>query len=210
MLDTLRKDKHWVEYPFGSLFYGYIFRQLKDIKIHPNWYTLGFIAFGMFSGVLFSMNYFLISYLFWRFSVVLDLVDGPIARYKNKTSLLGEYLDNIGHVLCGLFLVLGSVYGSSTENRILLAMTAGFMFLLVYTLKYVNYTVIGNRQKIRLSKNKHLLFLEKRFSDFFDIEILFLLPLIPREGFVLFIGVKIVRAVLIIYKSVDTAKKSYH
>ena len=170
MLESLTKDKHWIEYPFGSLFYVGLVRHLKDVNIHPNWYTLSFIMSALISGVFFSMNYFFVSYLFWRFSVILDLVDGPIARYKKQTSLLGEYLDNMGHILSGLFLIVGTVYGSFSKDRMLFALIACFLFLLVYTVKYVNYTVFGVRNKIRLNKNKYFLFFEKRVSDFFDID----------------------------------------
>ena len=206
MLESLRKDKHWIEYPFGTIFYGRLVRYLKDRDIHPNWYTTGFIILGVFSGIFIANNYILISYIFWRLSIILDLVDGPIARYKNKTSKLGEYLDNIGHVLCGLFLTIGAVWGAFRTDRMLVAISAAFMFLMVYTFKYIYYTVFRERKKIRLSKNKTLIFLEKRCSDFFDIEMLFLLPFFPMEGLCLFIGVKFVRVSLIIHNSIMAAK----
>lgn len=42
---------------------------------------------------------------------LLDRVDGELARYQNRYSLLGVYLDNAGHYLTGGGLLIAGVYG---------------------------------------------------------------------------------------------------
>lgn len=203
MLDFLKRDKHWIEYPFGTLFYGALVRSLKNVNIHPNWYTMGFIIMGITSGVLLANNYIILAFIAWRMSIILDLVDGPIARFKNLTSKLGEYLDNIGHVISVLALVVGGCYGSfEGREGHFAALAVSCMVLLVYTLKYIDYAVVTERSKFRITNKGNLLFLEKRLSDFLDIEIVFLFFLNPLTGVLIFLGAKALRAVALIYKSI--------
>lgn len=201
MLESLKKDKHWIEYPFGVIFYNKIIYFLKDYKIHPNVYTLFFIFFGILSGVLLLNGNLITSFIFWRISIILDLVDGPISRIQNKESNLGKYLDNLGHIFTGLAITLSGTYYAS--SKIEFALFAGLLFLIVHNLKYLRYLISGARTKILVSKSKNYQFIEKRIVDLLDIEILFILSMIPDIGFTIFILWKILKILLITYKSIN-------
>lgn len=203
ILTLLREDRHWIEYPFGTLFYRILVRKLRNLNIHPNLYTITFIILGLFSGVVLAKNFVILSYILWRMSIILDLVDGPIARYKNKTSKFGQYLDNIGHIFCVLSLTIGGCYGAFLNSeRHMFALLGACMVLMVYTFKYMDYAVFGERKKLRISSNGTILFIEKRISDFLDIEIVFLFVFAPRLGMLIFVLAKVLRVLVIIYKSI--------
>jgi len=55
-------------------------------------------------------------------AVVLDNVDGEIARYKNQKSMMGKYLDGVYHVIVSQFMLFGYAYGvySLYPNKLLI------------------------------------------------------------------------------------------
>lgn len=90
-------------------------------KIHPNLFTLSSVGFGLFSFIfLFKVNLTL-GILFFLLAAFSDFIDGAVARFTSKATIVGAYLDTICDryvevmVLLGLmFLPLPEVFLSSS------------------------------------------------------------------------------------------------
>lgn len=66
---------------------------LVETRITPNFVTAISILMGFIAALLTSQRNFLLGALFLLLSLVLDCVDGEIARYKNQFSKFGAWLD---------------------------------------------------------------------------------------------------------------------
>ena len=92
----------------------YITKLLLYTPITPNQVTVFCILLGIASGILFSFGnywYSIIAALLINLSEELDYVDGEIARYRGTSSPLGQYLDQLGHIIVYPTLFMGIAYG---------------------------------------------------------------------------------------------------
>lgn len=97
----------------------YITKLLLYTPINANQTTLLSGIIGFISGffLLFAKwHYPFIAFVLYRFSKVLDCVDGEIARYRQKTSLRGVYLDYVLHYLVDPFVLAAASVGVYSGN----------------------------------------------------------------------------------------------
>jgi len=83
---------------------GFIF---SKIGISPNQYTLSSIIFGFFCCLSLFLKNFSLALIFFLISALLDFIDGAVARYLNKPSKFGAYLDTIADRIVEGFVFLG-------------------------------------------------------------------------------------------------------
>lgn len=114
----------------------YVLRRLSKIltfiavkvKATPNQVTLASFAIGLFAAFLFSTADFwlmLLGAALLQFSLVVDCVDGELARYTRKFSRLGAWLDAITDRVKEYAVFLGLAFGAITvqgQNLWVLAM----------------------------------------------------------------------------------------
>lgn len=79
-------------------------------RISPNQITIAMIFFGIIGSLIVATGSHIsifIGSLFMIFLNILDASDGELARFQNRTSLLGDYLDRYGHYVTNSLFFLG-------------------------------------------------------------------------------------------------------
>ena len=97
----------------------FITRILLSTPIRPNHITVISILFGVIGTIcLLSPDWHikLVGLLFFYINLLLDRIDGEIARYKKIYSLKGIYLDEINHLIVPPLFFLGLAWGFSTQT----------------------------------------------------------------------------------------------
>ena len=87
MLEEKREKFRKIESEIGKIF--------SKLGPSPNQYTLNSIFFGIFCFVSLIFKNFILALIFFLISTFLDFVDGAVARYSNKVTKFGAYLDTI-------------------------------------------------------------------------------------------------------------------
>jgi len=87
MLEEKREKFRKIEIEIGKIF--------SKLGPSPNQYTLNSIFFGIFCFVSLIFKNFILALIFFLISAFLDFVDGAVARYSNKVTKFGAYLDTI-------------------------------------------------------------------------------------------------------------------
>ncbi len=111
-----------------------------------------------FVGALFIgfSNLALIGGILLQVAILLDAVDGSLARYKNKKTLFGNYIDKMFHniVIPLLFFMLGVYTYSYYNNTTYIFMGFGIAFMIVSSrFGFLNkYEVLIKKGKISLIK----------------------------------------------------------
>jgi phosphatidylglycerophosphate synthase len=85
-------------------------RHLVDTRISPNQITVIMVFAGMLSGValiLPGLGGAVLSVLFMQLYLLLDCVDGEVARWRRQFSPLGVYLDRLGAYLADAAVMVG-------------------------------------------------------------------------------------------------------
>ena len=80
-----------------SIYFTYIF---VNLKISPNQVTFIFFLFGFLGAILLYFNTafsIILSFIFYRLHVIIDLCDGEVARFTKLYSLNGTYYDYMIH-----------------------------------------------------------------------------------------------------------------
>ena len=88
----------------------------------PNQVTLLSFAIGLYSAYSFSRGTFLsilLGAVLLQLSIIVDCVDGELARYTRKFSKLGAWLDAVTDRVKEYLVFLGLAYGASLEGRAL-------------------------------------------------------------------------------------------
>ena len=86
----------------------------------PNQVTLLSFAIGLYSAYLFSRGTFpsiFLGAILLQLSIIVDCVDGELARYTRKFSKLGAWLDAVTDRVKEYLVFLGLAYGASLEGR---------------------------------------------------------------------------------------------
>lgn len=94
------------------------------VKVHatPNQVTLLSFAIGLYSAYLFSRGTFvtiLSGAILLQLSIIVDCVDGELARYTRKFSKLGAWLDAVTDRVKEYMVFLGLAYGASLDGKAL-------------------------------------------------------------------------------------------
>ena len=79
--------------------------------ISANQVTILSLIFGLVSAIFFSYGSYLVGSLLFLFALLLDYVDGEIARFRKNSSIKGVYLDIISHYIIDPFMFLGVSIG---------------------------------------------------------------------------------------------------
>lgn len=105
-----RSGEHWA----GRLYMREISlrcdRYLVNTRISPNQLTHLMIVAGAAAGAALlvpGLAGALLGVLLIQLYLLLDCVDGEIARWRKQTSITGVYLDRVGHYLCEAVLLVG-------------------------------------------------------------------------------------------------------
>lgn len=105
-----RSGEHWA----GRLYMREISlrwtRHLVNTRISPNQLTCLMVVAGVLAGVALlvpGLTGALLAALLIQLYLLLDCVDGEVARWRKQTSITGVYLDRVGHYLCEAALLVG-------------------------------------------------------------------------------------------------------
>ncbi|AVZ77804.1 transferase [Streptomyces lunaelactis] len=83
---------------------------LVNTKITPNQLTYLMIVVGVLGGAALlipGLTGAILAVVLFQIYLLLDCVDGEVARWRKQTSITGVYLDRIGHYLCEAALLVG-------------------------------------------------------------------------------------------------------
>ena len=145
--------------------YNYISKIISPLFIKLN-FSANFVTIisgliGVFGSllILFNSNFYnILAFIFLNIFVVLDLVDGDIARYNNSSSLFGRWLDlffdKLNEILF-ISILSYAAYMTSEENIYLIL---GFLlitmhFLYQYIILANLYWFSGQSKNIKIKKN---------------------------------------------------------
>lgn len=153
---------HWFNTLFTRWFSIYITWLFVRLNITANAVTFLMIIFGL-AGVPLLIPHILwlniIGAIVLMFAVVLDCVDGEVARWNKKSSLRGYYLDLVSHTLCN-----GIVSSLCALHLFFLTKDSKYLMLafVVYFISQSRYT-LKEEFKIIVSKIPDLI--KKESSD---------------------------------------------
>ncbi|MER6912164.1 CDP-alcohol phosphatidyltransferase family protein [Streptomyces sp. NPDC000594] len=105
-----RSGEHWA----GRLYMREISLRcdpyLVNTRITPNQLTYLMIVVGILGGAALlipGLTGAILAAVLFQIYLLLDCVDGEVARWRGQTSITGVYLDRIGHYLCEAALLIG-------------------------------------------------------------------------------------------------------
>ncbi len=105
----------------------YITKLLLYTQITANQVTLAMLVLGVLGSIFLFNGYFLIGLLLIHFTVILDDVDGEIARYRKQSSMLGMHIDTVYHLVTTRFMLFGFAYGIYAIHPDKLLLIFGFI-----------------------------------------------------------------------------------
>ncbi|PJE64571.1 MAG: hypothetical protein COU90_01895 [Candidatus Ryanbacteria bacterium CG10_big_fil_rev_8_21_14_0_10_43_42] len=189
----------------------FITRILLTVPVKPNHITITSILFGVAGTLcLLSPDWHikLFGLFFFYLNLLLDRVDGEIARYKKIYSLKGIYLDEINHLVVPSLFFLGLAWGLSNQTIFrpefiiilgtITALTSAFLraghglSYQIFLKKYIKHTdvfpasqIAENTADLRKQYKHTYPFFRffHQFQDFFITIILFALILIGEHYF---------------------------
>ncbi|MFD8615507.1 CDP-alcohol phosphatidyltransferase family protein, partial [Streptomyces sp. NPDC059631] len=104
------RAEHWAGRLYMRSLSLRVTRHLVDTRISPNQITVIMVFAGMLSGValiLPGLGGAVLSVLFMQLYLLLDCVDGEVARWRRQFSPLGVYLDRLGAYLADAAVMVG-------------------------------------------------------------------------------------------------------
>ena len=181
--DTL----HWFSSKFSSYF-SWIFINLKLTADHVTiiFFTLG--TLGALSLLLNTYASVIISYLLYRFHIIVDMADGDVARYNNKFTIRGVYWDSMAHSFINpLFFINGCILLYQRFDQIYFLLISPFICLIVslFISTKNNYLKANYLNNIPKTKRKKLDY------NFIQKLILFISLIFSIEGFIPFLFLSI-------------------
>jgi phosphatidylglycerophosphate synthase len=132
----------------------------------PNQVTLISFLIGLYSAYSFSQGGFaatLIGALLLQLSIIVDCVDGELARYTRKFSSLGAWLDAVTDRVKEYLVFLGLAYGAAREGKDL--WIPATLMMLIQTFRHLSDYNFAQSIKIR---NEELLKVPVDFTAEFD------------------------------------------
>ncbi len=96
------KGEHWYSIYFIRKISIHISRLFARFGVPPNVITIVMGIAGLCGSLLMvydKLIYNLCGIVFWHLWMLLDCVDGEVARLQKKTSVLGVYLDGLTHII---------------------------------------------------------------------------------------------------------------
>ncbi|MDJ0465667.1 CDP-alcohol phosphatidyltransferase family protein [Streptomyces sp. H27-C3] len=105
-----RSGEHWAGRMYMREISLHIDPYLVNTKITPNQLTYLMVVVGVIGGATLlipGLPGAIITVLLFQLYLLLDCVDGEVARWRKQTSITGVYLDRVGHYLCEAALLVG-------------------------------------------------------------------------------------------------------
>jgi phosphatidylglycerophosphate synthase len=109
VLDRLN-DEHWLGRLYGRKLSPYATWVFARLGWSPNAVTIAFIACGIAAGVVIAFGGLataVVGALLIQMYLILDCSDGELARWSDRKSVSGVYLDGVGHYLAESALLVG-------------------------------------------------------------------------------------------------------
>ena len=132
----------------------------------PNQVTLLSFAIGLYAAYSFSQGGFaatLIGAISLQLSIIVDCVDGELARYTRKFSSLGAWLDAVTDRVKEYLVFFGLAYGAAREGKDL--WLPAILMMLIQTFRHLSDYNFAQSVKIR---NEELLKVPVEFMADFD------------------------------------------
>ena len=104
--------------------------RLRNTSITPNQLSIIGFIFGMLSAFFFSVGSYpclMIGLLTYQICIILDCSDGTLARLKNMTSFLGEWLEWVFDLVREFFVIFGICWGLYRLNTNAMVWVLGFI-----------------------------------------------------------------------------------
>ncbi|MDO8511638.1 MAG: CDP-alcohol phosphatidyltransferase family protein [Nanoarchaeota archaeon] len=126
----------------------YFTKPFINTSITSNQVTLLWLFFGLAGAVMLSIGtykWMLIGILTYHIGNFFDCVDGNLARYRNKSTLKGQYLEQISHHITITAILSGLTIGTfrMTQNTLSLylggMMVGTFIFAKLFNLNLMSY-----------------------------------------------------------------------
>jgi len=162
-IDELRKIQHK---PYEDLYLRF-FRKfsiyltwlLLHTKITANQVTTLSIIVGIVGTLFFvSANpvYWIFGYIVLQLSLLLDVSDGEVARYRKNVSGFGNYLDDLNHVIASSFLFITMTFGFYEAFNNVLIFVFGFAAVFGVLLLRVHNTSVLQLLNLKASPDEKL------------------------------------------------------
>ncbi|MDP4143938.1 MAG: CDP-alcohol phosphatidyltransferase family protein [Bacillota bacterium] len=131
---------------------------VKYTKATANFVTFLFILLGAIGDILIFTGKPVLAFIgvvLLHLWLILDAVDGEVARYRKKSSILGIYLDSLGHYIVnpGILMALG-IYSFVSYNNTILLYISFFSFLVMMFLRLFDDLYYLTVSKTQNSNNK--------------------------------------------------------
>ncbi|MFD4861843.1 MULTISPECIES: CDP-alcohol phosphatidyltransferase family protein [Streptomyces] len=105
-----RSGEHWAGRMYMREISLHMDPYLVNTKITPNQLTYLMVVVGVIGGAALlipGLTGAILAVVLFQIYLLLDCVDGEVARWRKQTSITGVYLDRIGHYLCEAALLVG-------------------------------------------------------------------------------------------------------
>jgi len=146
---------------FWRFFSIYITKLLLYTPIKPDHITFFMIFWGFLAGFFFSIGtykYMIIGTIVLEFFMVLDALDGEVARYKKLFSVRGGFLDIIAHMTNTIGPFIGMTIGLYKYNPsvyiVLAGLSASAFSLFCFNIQAISHHVLFKEFLKRLAEKK--------------------------------------------------------
>lgn len=141
--------------PLGNL----LLSLLKNLRINPLVITLTSLVFGLFSAFFILKQSFYIASILYFISVLLDNIDGRLARVINRETQLRKTIDQLVDQIVLVFIIIAL---SITTERMLL-------FLIIISLFFIYEDSFALRMIIRFENKIQTSSMEETLKSYSDI-----------------------------------------
>ncbi|MGV9315908.1 CDP-alcohol phosphatidyltransferase family protein [Streptomyces sp. NPDC003691] len=105
-----RSGEHWAGRLYMREISLRVDRYVVNTRITPNQLTYLMVVVGVIGGAALlipGLTGAVLAVVLFQIYLLLDCVDGEVARWRKQTSVTGVYLDRVGHYLCEAALLVG-------------------------------------------------------------------------------------------------------
>jgi|TARA_B100001964_G_scaffold74069_1_gene84059 phosphatidylglycerophosphate synthase len=148
---------------FFKYFYRHISLPVLNIFLKMPWSPLQITILSIMAGMVATLSFFggnyiylLIGVFFLNLSLILDKVDGQVARLRNLTSIFGGWLDSLGHIILFDFYFLSLAIGNyyRTGNAVILIFGILCLFHISLAIYIIDTSVKLKRKTINGSESE--------------------------------------------------------
>ena len=118
-------------------------RLFVKMGIHPNTVTVMSFLLTSFSAYLFAKGYFIIGAVILLIASAFDAIDGDVARFSQKVTKFGAFLDSVLDRYSETFIYMGFAYYYFTQTEFIFIFIAFLLILGAYMLSYTRARAEG-------------------------------------------------------------------